>query len=99
MRLCDLYQSMILLQVAAASAADEMKPVDMPDTSPALGEQAPQCSIIPTQMKIGFLGLGIMGQGMVHNLVRAGHEVTVWNRTNLKVSEFCLKLKLVQKYC
>lgn len=32
-------------------------------------------------MKIGFLGLGAMGQGMAANLVKAGHQVTVWNRT------------------
>ncbi|WAR00388.1 GLYR1-like protein, partial [Mya arenaria] len=38
-------------------------------------------SVIPTPMRIGFLGLGIMGQGMVMNLLRSGHEVTVWNRT------------------
>ncbi|MGI9667683.1 MAG: NAD(P)-dependent oxidoreductase [Acidimicrobiia bacterium] len=30
---------------------------------------------------IGFVGLGIMGAGMAANLVRAGHDVTVWNRT------------------
>ena len=30
---------------------------------------------------IGYLGLGTMGAGMVKNLVEAGHEVTVWNRT------------------
>src|SRR5579859_7114655 len=32
-------------------------------------------------MKIAFLGLGIMGRPMAANLVKAGHEVTVWNRT------------------
>jgi 3-hydroxyisobutyrate dehydrogenase-like beta-hydroxyacid dehydrogenase len=32
-------------------------------------------------MRIGFLGLGIMGRAMASNLVKAGHEVTVWNRT------------------
>jgi 3-hydroxyisobutyrate dehydrogenase-like beta-hydroxyacid dehydrogenase len=32
-------------------------------------------------MKVAFLGLGIMGRGMAMNLVKAGHEVTVWNRT------------------
>ena len=31
--------------------------------------------------KCGFVGLGIMGAPMAANLVRAGHEVTVWNRT------------------
>lgn len=30
---------------------------------------------------IAFAGLGTMGRGMVSNLVGAGHEVTVWNRS------------------
>jgi len=38
-------------------------------------------------MQVAFLGLGIMGQAMATNLVRAGHEVTVWNRTPGKVVE------------
>jgi 3-hydroxyisobutyrate dehydrogenase-like beta-hydroxyacid dehydrogenase len=32
-------------------------------------------------MRIGFLGLGIMGRPMAVKLVQAGHEVAVWNRT------------------
>jgi 3-hydroxyisobutyrate dehydrogenase-like beta-hydroxyacid dehydrogenase len=35
-------------------------------------------------MKIGFLGLGQMGAGMAANLLRAGHEVVVWNRSPQK---------------
>lgn len=35
--------------------------------------------------KIGFIGLGIMGQGMVQNLLKAGFEVTVWNRTESRM--------------
>src|SRR4051812_43020873 len=35
-------------------------------------------------MKIGFIGLGRMGSGMVANLLGAGHEVTVYNRTRAK---------------
>ncbi len=31
--------------------------------------------------KIGFIGLGIMGRGMVDNLQDAGFDVIVWNRT------------------
>ena len=34
--------------------------------------------------KVSFIGLGIMGSGMVANLVKAGHDVTVWNRTDSK---------------
>ena len=32
-------------------------------------------------MKIGFIGLGNMGAAIAANLVRAGHELTVWNRS------------------
>lgn len=32
-------------------------------------------------MRVAFMGLGIMGRPMASNLVKAGHEVTVWNRT------------------
>ena len=31
--------------------------------------------------RVGFVGLGIMGRGMVANLLKAGFEVRVWNRT------------------
>ncbi|KAJ0008420.1 hypothetical protein Pint_28923 [Pistacia integerrima] len=34
--------------------------------------------------RIGFLGLGIMGSPMAQNLVKAGCDVTVWNRTKSK---------------
>lgn len=37
--------------------------------------------------KVSFIGLGIMGSGMVANLVKAGHEVTVWNRSHSKYAE------------
>jgi 3-hydroxyisobutyrate dehydrogenase/2-hydroxy-3-oxopropionate reductase len=35
-------------------------------------------------MRIAFLGLGIMGRSMASNLVKAGNEVMVWNRTKEK---------------
>src|SRR5579864_695661 len=38
-------------------------------------------------MRVAFLGLGIMGQAMATNLAKAGHEVTVWNRTPGKLVE------------
>jgi 3-hydroxyisobutyrate dehydrogenase-like beta-hydroxyacid dehydrogenase len=38
-------------------------------------------------MKLGFLGLGRMGRSMAKNLLRAGHTVTVWNRTRSKAEE------------
>ncbi|MGB6325775.1 MAG: NAD(P)-dependent oxidoreductase [Methylocella sp.] len=36
-------------------------------------------------MKVGFIGLGHMGIGMAANLLKAGHDVTVYNRTRTKV--------------
>ena len=35
-------------------------------------------------MKIAFVGTGVMGQGMVANLLKAGHEVRVYTRTKAK---------------
>ncbi|HEX3672983.1 MAG TPA: NAD(P)-dependent oxidoreductase [Rhizomicrobium sp.] len=32
-------------------------------------------------MKIGFIGLGKMGAAIAENILRAGHDVTVWNRS------------------
>jgi 3-hydroxyisobutyrate dehydrogenase len=38
--------------------------------------------------RVAFLGLGIMGEPMAANLVRAGFEVVVWNRTETKARGF-----------
>lgn len=37
--------------------------------------------------RIGFIGLGIMGRGMAHNLLKAGFELRVWNRTASRMDE------------
>lgn len=37
--------------------------------------------------KIGWIGLGNMGNPMSRNLIKAGHDVTVWNRTKSKADE------------
>lgn len=38
-------------------------------------------------MKVGFIGLGNMGAGMARNLIKAGHEVIVHNRTRSRAEE------------
>ena len=38
--------------------------------------------------RLGFIGLGIMGRGMVGNLLKAGYEVCVWNRTASRMDPF-----------
>jgi 3-hydroxyisobutyrate dehydrogenase-like beta-hydroxyacid dehydrogenase len=42
-------------------------------------------------MRIGFLGLGTMGEPIANNLRKAGHDVTVWNRTPSKASHIVSK--------
>lgn len=57
----------------------------MPDVLPPLCDTFVSKKIIATPMKIGFLGLGLIGSGAVDSLLRSGHEVTIWNRTTSKV--------------
>lgn len=40
-----------------------------------------QSAVVRPPARIGVIGLGIMGAAMAHNLLRAGYEVTVYNRT------------------
>ena len=37
-------------------------------------------------MKLGYIGIGLMGKPMVLRLLAAGHEVTVWNRSREKLA-------------
>lgn len=39
-------------------------------------------------MKLGFIGLGVMGYPMAGHLQQAGHEVTVYNRTGAKAESW-----------
>lgn len=45
-------------------------------------------NINPSPLRFGFLGLGIMGGGIVKNLLNSGHKVCVWNRTLEKCRKF-----------
>jgi 3-hydroxyisobutyrate dehydrogenase-like beta-hydroxyacid dehydrogenase len=38
-------------------------------------------------MDVGFIGLGHMGTGMARSLMRAGHQLWVWNRSSAAVEE------------
>lgn len=40
-------------------------------------------------MKVGFIGLGIMGKPMSKNLLKAGHELVVTDRNEAAVEEVC----------
>jgi 3-hydroxyisobutyrate dehydrogenase len=43
------------------------------------------------RMRIGFLGLGTIGEPIANNLRKAGHDVTVWNRTPAKADHIVSK--------
>jgi 3-hydroxyisobutyrate dehydrogenase-like beta-hydroxyacid dehydrogenase len=42
---------------------------------------------VSSPRKIGFIGLGLMGRPMAMNLLKAGHSLTVWNRTSSRAQE------------
>ncbi len=42
-------------------------------------------------MRIGFVGLGTMGEPIANNLRKAGHDLTVWNRTPAKARHIVSK--------
>jgi len=58
--------------------------IDLVTSSQTLREK----DIQPSKLTFGFLGLGIMGSGIVKNLLNSGHNVIVWNRTTDKVKDF-----------
>jgi len=43
------------------------------------------------RLRLGFLGLGTMGEPIANNLRKAGHELTVWNRTASKAEPLVRK--------
>src|SRR3954470_14810002 len=48
----------------------------------------PEVADMAKPERVAFLGLGIMGEPMAANLVKAGFEVIVWNRTETKARDF-----------
>lgn len=45
-------------------------------------------TIQASKLKFGFIGLGLMGQRLLKNLLNSGHNVTIWNRTPSKCKDF-----------
>lgn len=43
------------------------------------------------RLRVGFIGLGTMGEPIANNLRKAGHELTVWNRTAAKAATLVQK--------
>ncbi|KFM64947.1 putative oxidoreductase GLYR1-like protein, partial [Stegodyphus mimosarum] len=81
---CRLRQSFSILDRPGYVERPPTPPLDIESVSEALKIK----NVKPTDKKIGFLGLGKIGQGIVKNLLHSGHQVTVWNRTPQKVENF-----------
>lgn len=48
--------------------------------------------------RIGWIGLGRMGSPMAERLIKAGHDVSIWNRTRAKAEPLAaLGGKIVEK--
>ena len=43
------------------------------------------------KLKIGFIGIGVMGKSMADNLLKAGYEVMVYTRTKQKAENLLAK--------
>ncbi|GFY37534.1 putative oxidoreductase GLYR1 homolog [Trichonephila inaurata madagascariensis] len=75
--------------------------ISLKDFSCSLGK----LDVEATSKKIGFIGLGGMGQRIVKNLIITGHKVTIWNRSSMKCEIFvkagavqaCTPADLVEK--
>merc|ERR1719219_3244515 len=76
--------SNLLDRPSLARPASPALDMDLVTSSQILREK----DIQPSKLNFGFLGLGIMGSGIVKNLLNSGHTVTVWNRTVEKATEF-----------
>src|SRR6476469_1005287 len=48
----------------------------------------PEVADMAKPERVAFLGLGIMGEPMAANLVKAGFDVIVWNRTSARATAF-----------
>lgn len=64
------------------------RPVNPPLNLENISETLLQKNIEPSSLNFGFLGLGIMGSGIVKNLLNSKHKVIVWNRSPEKSVEF-----------
>src|SRR6267154_6506773 len=49
----------------------------------------PPPSAAPAPSRVAFVGLGVMGYPIAGHLARAGHRVTVYNRSTAKAERWC----------
>ena len=56
----------------------------MSDTPHEVPTETPESAAADDSRRVAFLGMGVMGAPMARHLARAGHSVTVYNRTAAK---------------
>lgn len=50
--------------------------------------KSPRAQVEASRTVFGFIGLGILGKNILHNLLKTGHDVVIWNRTMSRCDEF-----------
>lgn len=50
--------------------------------------KSPRGVVEASRSVFGFIGLGIMGRNILQNLLKSGHDVVIWNRTQDRCDEF-----------
>lgn len=76
--------SIIQNEMRDRSRTPDIEAIDMNHISETLKSK----NITPSGINFGFLGLGIMGGGIVKNLLNSGHKVFIWNRTAAQCNKF-----------
>ncbi|KAL3267154.1 hypothetical protein HHI36_011293 [Cryptolaemus montrouzieri] len=71
---------MIGEELVEMSPAGDLRDSPTPDTN-NLGNSVKDITQSPSTLAFGFMGLGVMGSGIVKNLINSGHRVNLWNRT------------------
>ncbi|CAH0560153.1 unnamed protein product [Brassicogethes aeneus] len=72
-----------LLNLPSVMSAPETPPVDLSNFSDLLKNK----NITPSTLTFGFLGVGVIGSGIVKNLINSGHRVNLWSRSSRKCDE------------
>lgn len=78
------FSLLLCIKIIFIICAQEPPEINMHTVSETLKSK----NINPSPLRFGFLGLGIMGGGIVKNLLNSGHKVSVWNRTLEKCRKF-----------
>lgn len=71
----------LLYYEITVSRLQETEPVNLADLSDLMKTK----DIQPSDKVFGFIGTGVIGQGIIKNLINSDHKVNLYSRTRIKV--------------